>query len=164
MEAETIRDSLCWLFLISSVVTYFRPAGRQQCQSPQHLLARDPQLTRSVSPRLSIFLNRFSTTGRRDVTNVPAQSLTMMNDPMIMRSANSLVASLLADSQLESDQQRIEQAFVVGLSRLPNAAETERCQALPGQDGASDAKCSPAGSNARTTVCQTSGIQELHRS
>ena len=47
-----------------------------------------------------------TTRGRREATNVPAQSLAMLNDPFVIARAAAWAHSLLEDTTLNSDRQR----------------------------------------------------------
>ena len=58
-----------------------------------------------------------TTRGQRDVTNVPAQSLTLMNDPFVIDQAAKWATSLVA-SNLSVDQ-RIAEMFLKGVAREP---------------------------------------------
>lgn len=60
----------------------------------------------------------FSTKGRRDSTNVPSQSLTMMNDPFVIQ-----LASSWAESVSGSPRERIETMFRSALGRWPSTPE-----------------------------------------
>jgi len=62
--------------------------------------------------------------GLRDTTNVPAQSLFLMNHPLVIEQAQSLAERLVAETA--DDQHRIEQAYFRCLSRAPQADERER--------------------------------------
>lgn len=62
----------------------------------------------------------FSTMGRRSSSNVPAQSLVLMNDPFVAAEARRWATDLLE----ESDRgKRLELAFVAALSRPPEDEE-----------------------------------------
>ena len=69
------------------------------------------------------FPEPFSTTGRRDVTNVPAQSLTLMNDDRVAALASNWATKLLADERHKSDDARIESMFLSALGRPAQAAD-----------------------------------------
>ena len=89
-----------------------------------------------------------STTGRRDVTNVPAQSLTMLNDPFVRQQANRLADRLLADPS-QSDVKRVANLYQLTLSRPPTAVESRRALQFLGQqqtalEGISDPGHSPS--------------------
>lgn len=69
--------------------------------------------------------------GRRDVTNVPAQSLAMMNDPFVIQQATAWAERLLADERL-SLEQRIDRAHRLAYSRPAREGEIERARRLLG--------------------------------
>jgi hypothetical protein len=64
-------------------------------------------------------------TGRRDVTNVPAQALALLNDPFVLQQAGVWAERLIAraDASIEA---RIEHLFQVGLGRLAQVHERRR--------------------------------------
>ena len=64
----------------------------------------------------------FQAMGRRNVTNVPAQALTLMNDPFVTEQATLWAKKTLADSSL-SPPQRIDQMYRVAFARPPTADE-----------------------------------------
>jgi hypothetical protein len=63
--------------------------------------------------------------GRRDVTNVPAQALALLNDPFVLQQAEVWARCLVA-RRAPSVAARIEEMFVVALGRPPSAEERER--------------------------------------
>jgi hypothetical protein len=63
--------------------------------------------------------------GRRDVTNVPAQALALLNDPFVLQQAD-VWAERLVQRPDESAGQRIDAMFFAALSRPPTADERER--------------------------------------
>ncbi len=91
--------------------------------------------------RLDPFLNVFdapeplSARGRRDTTNVPAQSLTLMNDRWVIEQARHWAEDVTCDPSLSDDCRRIDHMFLTALGRPPSAEETEQCrQFLEGRD------------------------------
>jgi hypothetical protein len=66
----------------------------------------------------------FTTFGRRDVTNVPAQSLTLLNGPFATRCASDWAARLLKTSPDAPPEARIETMFLSALARPPRPEET----------------------------------------
>jgi hypothetical protein len=64
----------------------------------------------------------FSTRGRRSVSNVPAQALTMMNNPLVLQQAARWAARVLTDGPA-APRQRLERMYEEALGRLPGAAE-----------------------------------------
>jgi hypothetical protein len=63
-------------------------------------------------------------TAKRNVTNTPGQALALLNDPIFVESARVFAIRICGDADL-SDEQRIENAYLIALQRLPSAAETE---------------------------------------
>jgi hypothetical protein len=69
-----------------------------------------------------------TTIGRRSESNVPAQALTLLNDPFIVGQAqNWAKASLKAQSDLKPEA-RVQELYLTAFSRPPDA--TERREAL----------------------------------
>jgi hypothetical protein len=64
----------------------------------------------------------FSTIGRRNVSNVPAQALILMNDPFVAEEARRWAKRLLADHD-QSPEVRIERMYREAFSREPTSAE-----------------------------------------
>ena len=64
----------------------------------------------------------FSTVGKRDVSNVPSQSLIFMNDPFIINQAEIMAKKLLNQNNL-SFSQKIEWVYMRAFSRKPSTAE-----------------------------------------
>jgi hypothetical protein len=85
----------------------------------------------------------FSTVGRRNVTNVPAQSLALMNDPLFHEQARVWAQRLLNELPGASPAVRVAWLFESAYSRLPTPTESSEClgalaelQKLhPGDDG-----------------------------
>ena len=72
------------------------------------------------------FPTPFSTIGKRNVTNVPAQSLALSNDEFVHSQALSWAVRLL-DLPNRSVEERIESAFRTAFSRNPTPKEQELC-------------------------------------
>ena len=64
----------------------------------------------------------FSTMGRRNVSNVPAQALTLMNDPMIAGQAQLWAKRVLADAD-RSDRARLDELYETAFGRPPTEPE-----------------------------------------
>ena len=64
----------------------------------------------------------FSTMGRRSVSNVPAQALTMLNNPLVIQQAELWAKKVLAESGL-SAAQRVRKMYETSLSRPPTPPE-----------------------------------------
>jgi hypothetical protein len=63
--------------------------------------------------------------GRRDVTNVPAQALALLNDPFVLQQADVWAARLIARSD-DSVAKRIEAMFETAVNRSPSTEELTR--------------------------------------
>jgi hypothetical protein len=65
----------------------------------------------------------FSAVGRRNVTNVPAQALVMLNDPMVREQAEVWVRRMVAAVPEGDDAARVRWMFGWAFSRLPTKEE-----------------------------------------
>ena len=63
--------------------------------------------------------------GRRDITNVPAQSLTMMNSPFVILQSEKWAEALVAGGETNS-RERVAGMFVRALGREPSSAELDK--------------------------------------
>jgi hypothetical protein len=70
-----------------------------------------------------------ATTGQRNVTNVPAQGLALLNDPFVLQQAERFAQHALAAPK-ESDEERVVGMYLRALARPPSAAERQRALAL----------------------------------
>ncbi|MDR3617934.1 MAG: PSD1 and planctomycete cytochrome C domain-containing protein [Paludisphaera borealis] len=80
----------------------------------------------------------FSTMGRRNVSNVPAQALTLLNDPLVVVLAEAWAGRLLAEGDLPVDG-RIERLYETAFGRPPTEREVRQCAAFVAERQASDA-------------------------
>ena len=64
----------------------------------------------------------FSTIGRRSVSNVPAQALTMLNNPLVLQQAELWAEKVLALPGVTAEQ-RVRQMYETSLSRPPAPSE-----------------------------------------
>ncbi|MCA8998241.1 MAG: PSD1 domain-containing protein [Planctomycetaceae bacterium] len=69
------------------------------------------------------FPNPHSTTGRRNVSNVPAQALAMMNNPLVTEQSRFWAERLLRKTPGGAIDQRVETLFLEAYSRAPTPAE-----------------------------------------
>jgi hypothetical protein len=76
----------------------------------------------------------FTTIGRRTVSNVPAQSLILMNDPFVIGQAQAWAKSVLSKPRL-SPQGRIQWMYQTIFARSPAPAEIRRALAFLDQQG-----------------------------
>jgi hypothetical protein len=67
-------------------------------------------------------------TGRRSETNVPAQSLTLLNDPLVLHQAEVWTNKL--ESSGADDAERVTQMYLAAFAREPKAAERDTALAF----------------------------------
>ena len=76
-----------------------------------------------------------TTVGKRNVSNVPAQALILMNDPFVMEQARNWAKSLLAGGE-SNPEQRITRMYLQAFGREPTSDETSQALAFLTQQGA----------------------------
>src|SRR5207244_2347680 len=64
----------------------------------------------------------FTTIGRRNVSNVPAQALILLNDPFVAEQSHLWARNLLADN-FAPPQDRIRHMYLAAFNREPTAPE-----------------------------------------
>lgn len=121
LEAEAIRDSLLSVSGSIDLTPLGPPVSGNSSRRSIYVGVR----RNSLDPFLRVFdfPEPFSATGRRDSTNVPAQSLTIMNDPRVVALATSWATKVLGDQTLQNDRQRVDQMFRSALGRPALPAE-----------------------------------------
>jgi hypothetical protein len=142
LEAEVIRDTLLSLsgrldnrMYGKSVNVYLTPFMQGRGRPPQGPL--DGNGRRSIyisirrnflSPMMLAFdtPQPFNTVGRRNVSNVPAQALTLMNDPLVIEQARMWARRLLANES--TTDERLTAVYAAALARRPT--EEERAAAI----------------------------------
>lgn len=87
----------------------------------------------------------FSTMGRRNQSNVPAQALSLLNDPFVLQTATRWSERLLAQSPAGPDRQtaQLQAMFELALARPPQAEELAASLAFLNGTGAAGAPRSP---------------------
>jgi hypothetical protein len=137
LEAEAIRDSLLAVSgrldrrLYGPPINPYRVA--EDAAKRLYSGPLDGDGRRSIYMTMSImeppkFLVGFNLpdlklpTGRRDVTNVPAQALIMLNDPFVAAMAGHWGERLVGDGAADPAE-RIDRMFRAGLGRKPDADE-----------------------------------------
>jgi len=124
LEAESVRDSL--LAVSGRLDTAMYGPGADALAPPSAQVRRSVYLTvrrNFLSPFLETFdLPRpFTTLGKRDATNVPAQSLALLNDPFVVEQAARWAEAVLRDEP-DADA-RIRRMFEQALARPPDEPE-----------------------------------------
>ena len=69
----------------------------------------------------------FSTFGKRNTSNVPAQSLTLMNDPLVWQQARFWAGQVLSLKEIGTEE-RIRQMYLAAYARYPTNEELEQNQ------------------------------------
>jgi len=141
-EAEVIRD--CLLAVSGRLeLTMYGPSihpYREKADTEKRLYVGplDGDGRRSVYLKVQLmeaprFLSAFNlpggkvTQGRRDTSNVPAQSLAMLNDPFVWAMAEQWSKRLVNDRH-ESVCGRLDSMFLKSLGRIPDEVERKRLQ------------------------------------
>jgi len=69
----------------------------------------------------------FTTMGRRHASNVPAQALALLNDPLVLELADAWAGRILADGGPEDHASRVDRMYSRAFGRPPTAEEVGRC-------------------------------------
>ncbi len=125
LEAEAIRDSLLAVSgrlddTMSGPSLPNTASGEKQRRSVYLTIRRT-----ALNPFLEVFdaPKLFTTTGRRDATNVPAQSLTLLNDRFVIECSHAWAGRLVAEKADANPEQRIRRMFAAAFSREPSTHE-----------------------------------------
>jgi hypothetical protein len=122
LEAESIRDSL--LRVSGGLVDKAGGPGVPEAD----MYSRSVYLAVSRS-KLNSFLGvfdapqPFTTFGRRDITTVPAQSLTLLNGPLATKCADLWSARVIKASSPKVPQERLDSMFWSAFARRPTQTE-----------------------------------------
>ena len=121
LEAEAIRDALLAVSGRLDRTAFGPPADDASNRRSVYVRVRRNDL----SPFLEVFDAPvpFTTTGRRAVTNVPAQSLALMNSRFVIESSDRWAERIARDPALSNDEQRIERMFLEALGRKARKRE-----------------------------------------
>lgn len=76
----------------------------------------------------------FSTVGRRTVSNVPAQALILMNDPLVIEMAKSWAEKILSGPS-ETTEQRLDHLYLTAFARHPTPPEISEAVAFLNAQG-----------------------------
>jgi len=144
LEAESIRDAMLAAGGLLDRQLYGPPINPYRVnEDPQKRLFSGPvdgNFRRSLYTKVTImepprFLAIFNQpapkipTGKRDVSNTPAQSLALLNDPTVVALATAW-GKQLAGGPPQSAPDRIRDCFRAALSRDPDAGELARWETL----------------------------------
>jgi hypothetical protein len=121
LEAEAIRDSI---LEVSGTLNRQLLGPSVGGETPRRSLYVKVHRN-SLDPFLSAFdwPAPFTTKGRRDVTNVPAQSLALMNDPFVLNNARMFAQRVLRERAAKTDEEIVGRLFSLGLGRDASANE-----------------------------------------
>lgn len=124
LEAEAIRDSL--LAIGGRLDLAMHGPGANALAGPADQRRRSLYLTirrNALNPFLDVFdaPRPFGTLGQRDATNIPGQSLALLNDPFVIEQASHWAAAVIARE--EDPAARADLMFRTALARPPTAAE-----------------------------------------
>jgi hypothetical protein len=145
LEGESIRDALLAISGQLDPKLYGRPIpvhltdfivgrGRPSESGPLNGAGRRSiyiSARRNFLPTMMLAFDLptpFSTVGRRNVTNVPAQSLVMMNDPFVREQAAAFAARMLREVPSASAVERIGWLFETAMCRPPTPEELALCK------------------------------------
>jgi hypothetical protein len=131
LGAESIRDSL--LAISGRLDTTMFGPGVNALASPVEQRRRSVYLMvrrNFPSPFLETFdaPKPFSTLGRRETTNVPAQSLALLNDPFVIEQATHWAGKVMREHSTEAA--RIRAMFETAFARPPDSAELSASHAF----------------------------------
>ena len=125
-EAEAVRDALLVVAGNLDSTNYGPPQAFSGVRRSIYL----PVIRNSLHPFLRTFdfPEPFSSVGRRDQTNVPAQSLTLMNDAFVTRQSEEWSRAVLRRTESKTEQiaQMVEAAF----ARTASPIEVEAISGL----------------------------------
>src|SRR5262249_42792471 len=76
----------------------------------------------------------FSCIGRRNASNVPAQALILLNDPLVIEQARRWAGRIQATPRL-GDRERLDRCFILAFGRPPSEEEARSCLEFLGRSG-----------------------------
>ncbi len=127
LEAEAIRDSIVTLSGRLDPTLYGESVGSGDERRSLYVKV----IRNALPPFLTTFDAPvpFATRGKRDSTNVPAQSLTLLNDPNVIDWARSWALRTLNDAKNRPDDLRLRRMFREAFSREATDDEIQQSQA-----------------------------------
>ncbi|MDB6175485.1 MAG: hypothetical protein JWL59_4796 [Chthoniobacteraceae bacterium] len=133
IEAESIRDEL---LAVSGGLDLTMEGPGQPPDARRRSIYLQIRRT-NLNPFLQVFdaPQPFTTLGRRDSTNVPAQSLTLLNSPFVIGQARAWAQLLVESAPTESVEGRVRRMFEAALARPPSNEEAAASIAYLGELG-----------------------------
>ena len=145
LEGEAIRDSLLAVSgrlngtmfgpSVPAHISQFAESNRQpKTKGPLDGEGRRSvylEVRRNFLPPMMLVFDTptpFTAVGRRTNSNVPAQALTMLNDPLVADLAHQWATRTLKELGDASPRHRIDQMYETALCRLPNESEVQAAE------------------------------------
>lgn len=121
LEAEAIRDGIITITTGLDTNMFGPPTNPNSNRRSLYLKVK----RNNLAPFLTAFdmPAPHTTQGRRDATNVPAQSLTMLNSPFVNNKASAWANRILKDNTLNTPENRINRFYLEAFSRPPTKQE-----------------------------------------
>ncbi|WP_273565307.1 PSD1 and planctomycete cytochrome C domain-containing protein [Maribacter halichondriae] len=133
VASESLNDSLYGPPVHTYLTDFMQGRGRPSKSGPLNGNARRSiylEVRRNfLEPMMTTFDRPipFSTFGKRDVTNVPSQSLIIMNDPFVARQAEIMAQKLLSIENLSFDE-KVSWIYMRSFARNPTAEELTKAK------------------------------------
>jgi hypothetical protein len=131
VAAETLNDSLYGPPVATYLTDFMQGRGRPIASGPLNGNGRRSiymEVRRNfLEPMMTTFDRPipFSTFGKRDVTNVPSQSLIIMNDPFVAKQAELMAQKLLTYKEF-SVEDKVSWIYMNSFSREPSSEELSK--------------------------------------
>jgi hypothetical protein len=128
VASESLNDSLYGPPVATYLTDFMQGRGRPSVSGPLDGNGRRSiylEVRRNfLEPMMNTIYRpiHFSTFGKRDVTNVPSQSLIIMNDPFVAEQAELMAKKLLAQKELTFEE-KIKWIYIRSFSREPTTDE-----------------------------------------
>jgi len=127
LDAESIRDAV--LATSGRLDRTLYGPSQPGTGNRRSIYVRSPRNNPDEFLKIFDMPEPLSTKGKRDVTNVPAQSLALLNTPFVQDSARVLGEEIGAISELD-EEQRIQRLFETVLGRPANVDDLNRVHAF----------------------------------
>ncbi len=133
MASESLNDSLYGPPVAAYLTDFMQGRGRPNKSGPLDGNGRRSiylEVRRNfLEPMMTTFDRPipFSTFGKRDVTNVPSQSLIIMNDPFVAEQAELMAQKLLSQNGL-SFEEKVSWIYIRSFAREPTSDELLKAQ------------------------------------